>query len=263
AISAASACSIVAMIPTTPRSNIGGTKKSQPFTTTIKPKTKSRQQQISQNSTSREKQRQSSLGHQENSRVLVCPNEPPTNLARLFGVACKRGADCNFLGSDLRCCKGICRKGVEAPVYEPPHAAVFGIRRKCPALTFPDNLPIKRCSKDEDCEGFGRICCPDKKDNRLYCRTAAPLWTDLPSMEDRNALNSLLGFIQCQAAPPRIIDIFTKPCNRTIDCLPNLCCQEGSQKFCRPPKSSILNIAAVCILVSHLSDFVCESQLIS
>ena len=54
----------------------------------------------------------------------------------------------------------------------------------------------------------------------------------------------MLGYIQCQPAPPPALDIFIRPCNRTMDCLPNLCCQEGGKKICRPPKRSILGLMA-------------------
>ena len=53
--------------------------------------------------------------------ATVCPPEPANPLARLLGVNCEKSADCSFLGAEQRCCKGICRKGIEAPIYEPPH----------------------------------------------------------------------------------------------------------------------------------------------
>ncbi|XP_016840532.2 uncharacterized protein LOC100678038 isoform X1 [Nasonia vitripennis] len=182
-------------------------------------------------------------GEPSKSRTIVCPNDPPNTLTRLLGVICEKSSDCQFLGTDQRCCKGICRKGNEPPIYEPPHGDVLGIRRKCPSYTFPERLPVKRCSKDEDCEGLNRICCPDKKDRLLYCRTAAPIWSELPFPENIDTLKTLVGFVQCQPAPPSIIDIFARPCNRTLDCVPNLCCQEGSKKICRPPKRSVLSLA--------------------
>ncbi|XP_014212394.1 uncharacterized protein LOC106642205 [Copidosoma floridanum] len=185
----------------------------------------------------------SSTEVEDTGRVIVCPNDPPNTLSRLLGVICEKSSDCHFLGADQRCCKGVCRRGVEAPIYEPPHGDFFGIRRKCPAYTFPERLPIKRCSKDEDCEKPHRICCPDKKDKLLYCRTAAPIWSELPFPSNRETVKTLIGFVQCQPAPPPVLDIFTRSCTTMIDCLPNLCCQEGAKKVCRPPKRSILSLA--------------------
>lgn len=59
-----------------------------------------------------------------------------------------------------------------------------------------------------------------------------------------SALMSLMGYMQCQPAPPPLLNLFPQPCNRTIECLPNLCCQEGSGKFCRPAKKSVLSLVA-------------------
>ncbi|XP_011502606.1 PREDICTED: uncharacterized protein LOC105366001 [Ceratosolen solmsi marchali] len=176
-------------------------------------------------------------------RLIACPSNRPSTLTRLLGIICERHSDCQFLGSDQRCCRGICRRGVEAPIYEPPHGDILGIQRKCPSFTFPERLPIQRCSKDADCEGLNRICCPDKSDRNLYCRIAAPIWSELPLPNNLSSLKSLVGYVQCQPAPPAVLDVFTHPCNTTIDCFPNLCCQEGSKKICRPPKRSILTLA--------------------
>lgn len=50
--------------------------------------------------------------------------------------------------------------------------------------------------------------------------------------------------MQCTPPPPPILDVFPKPCDNGLDCFPNLCCQEGGKRFCRPPKRSILALVA-------------------
>lgn len=65
----------------------------------------------------------------------------------------------------------------------------------------------------------------------------------------------MVGFTQCEPATPAIIDIFSRPCNKTLDCLPNYCCQEGSKKVCRPPKQTILNFAVTATSVSIIITF--------
>lgn len=67
------------------------------------------------------------------------------------------------------------------------------------------------------------------------------------------ALSFLLEYVQCQPAPPQVLDILPQPCNLTIECIPNLCCQEGNKKICRPPKRSFFRSAAQAIRVSYES----------
>lgn len=50
--------------------------------------------------------------------------------------------------------------------------------------------------------------------------------------------------MQCTPPPPPILDLFPKACNNPLDCFPNLCCQEGGKKYCRPPKRSFLALVA-------------------
>lgn len=50
--------------------------------------------------------------------------------------------------------------------------------------------------------------------------------------------------MQCTPPPPPILDLFPQPCQNPLDCFPNLCCQEGGKRFCRPPKRSILALIA-------------------
>lgn len=64
-------------------------------------------------------------------------------------------------------------------------------------------------------------------------------------------VNSLLSYVQCQEAPPQILDIFLKSCDRTIDCLPSLCCQEGDRKVCRPPKKSVIGFISQATQVGY------------
>ncbi|XP_046426958.1 uncharacterized protein [Neodiprion pinetum] len=173
----------------------------------------------------------------------VCPGNELLGLARIFSVPCETDSECVFLGADQRCCKLRCRKGVLAPPREPEHRAVLGVNRMCPKGPVPELLPVKRCEADIECEEEGRICCPDK-DFKLYCRTAAPVWSQLPFPRAHAAIMSLMEYMQCQMAPPPVLDLFPQPCNRTIECLPNLCCQEGPSKFCRPPRKSVLALVA-------------------
>ncbi|XP_048508409.1 uncharacterized protein LOC105685569 isoform X1 [Athalia rosae] len=173
----------------------------------------------------------------------ICPKTDLGNFAQIFSIPCKSHAECLFLGTDQLCCKRSCRKGILAPPKEPQHRPVLGVSRMCPKEPVPEFLPVKKCQTDFDCEEERRVCCPDK-DLKLYCRTAAPVWTQLPFPRTHAPLMSLIGYLQCQMAPPPVLDLFPQPCNRTIDCFPNLCCQEGSSKFCRPPKKSMLALVA-------------------
>lgn len=65
------------------------------------------------------------------------------------------------------------------------------------------------------------------------------------------AIDMLSSYLQCTPAPPTAYDLHPKPCNNTLDCFPNVCCQEEGRKYCRPPKKSLLafitNFAQVCI----------------
>ncbi|XP_043465236.1 uncharacterized protein LOC122500389 [Leptopilina heterotoma] len=137
--------------------------------------------------------------------------------------------------------------------------AINGFSRWCPMETIPERLPITPCKTDTDCNEGKRICCPDKNDEKLYCRTAAPNWNELPFQKSHATLRNLLEYMQCQTPPENLLFFLSKPCNRTIDCLPNLCCQEGSKKFCRPPKKSLITLAAqatnVIIKTYQLSTF--------
>ncbi|XP_014238737.1 uncharacterized protein LOC106660318 [Trichogramma pretiosum] len=175
---------------------------------------------------------------------IVCPTEPLGGFGIFLAPKCESNADCQYLSQDHRCCQNSCRRAVKQSGYQPAHNELFGLRKKCPVHPFPEHLPIKRCSKDKDCEP-NRICCPDKTDSKLYCRTTAPFWAQLPLSipQSSDTLKTIIGFMQCQQPPSPALDLFSKPCNKTMDCIPNLCCQEGSKKVCRSSKSSVLKLA--------------------
>lgn len=67
------------------------------------------------------------------------------------------------------------------------------------------------------------------------------------------AVTSLVGYFQCSPAPPPVLDLFPKECANALDCFPNLCCQEGGRRVCRPPRQSILSlfvgVTRVCIFI--------------
>lgn len=50
----------------------------------------------------------------------------------------------------------------------------------------------------------------------------------------------MAGYLQCTPPPPKVFDQYPKSCNNTLDCFPNVCCQEDGNKHCRPPRRSLL-----------------------
>ncbi|XP_033229201.1 uncharacterized protein LOC117180801 isoform X2 [Belonocnema kinseyi] len=124
---------------------------------------------------------------------LICPRSSKFEgrLSQFLNIPCDQLADCSILGPDQRCCKGYCKQGIPAPPKEPTHEALNGFSRWCPKQPIPELLPITRCTTDADCEQGRRICCPDKKDQQLYCRTAAPNWVELPFRRTHAPLQSL------------------------------------------------------------------------
>lgn len=54
------------------------------------------------------------------------------------------------------------------------------------------------------------------------------------------AIESISGYLQCTPPPPSTYDKFPKKCNTSLDCFPNVCCQEAGKKHCRPPRRSLL-----------------------
>lgn len=65
-------------------------------------------------------------------------------------------------------------------LFFPFFLAINGFSRWCSREPIAERLPVTPCKTDEDCNEGKRICCPDKKDLKLYCRTAAPNWAELP-----------------------------------------------------------------------------------
>ncbi|XP_012286031.1 uncharacterized protein LOC105702776 [Orussus abietinus] len=184
--------------------------------------------------------------NQAQSVNVICPTKEKLGLfERLLPLPCNQNSDCTILGAAALCCERRCTQGVAAPPREPQHNAVLGvIDRICPTKPMPEALPVKRCAQDTDCERGRRICCPDLKDKQLYCRTAAPNWTQLPFQRTHSRLMTLLEYMQCQTPGPSVLDLLIKPCNSTSDCFPQLCCQEGAYKVCRPARKSWITLIA-------------------
>ncbi|XP_067012282.2 uncharacterized protein [Anabrus simplex] len=169
---------------------------------------------------------------------LICPTNK-TNIP-LFTLACSTDDDCKILGE--QCCdvsgKRRCLRGIAPPKPKPTHTPFLGIiPRDCPSEPLPELMAIKNCTKDSDC--WPRICCPDGQ--LSYCRTPLPQWERTPRLEP---LKNMVAYLQCTPPPPPLFDLFPKPCRSTLDCFPNLCCQEKDRKVCRPPKKSMLALLA-------------------
>uniref|UniRef100_A0A1B6H551 WAP domain-containing protein n=1 Tax=Homalodisca liturata TaxID=320908 RepID=A0A1B6H551_9HEMI len=159
------------------------------------------------------------------------------------GIACKSHEECYTLGQ--QCCgpdgKKTCRKTGLKTMPEEKHAPFLGlIPRECPRDPLPEPFPIRNCTSDADC--WPRLCCPDG--NRRFCRTALPLWDQLPAQRLFMPVRNMLAYLQCTPPPPPIYDLFPKVCRSTLDCFPNLCCQEQDRRVCRPPKKSVLALLA-------------------
>ncbi|KAK9875520.1 hypothetical protein WA026_007910 [Henosepilachna vigintioctopunctata] len=179
---------------------------------------------------------------------LICPG----NEVRIpfFSVPCRTNEECSRINVKMVCCSSRCIAGVPPPKPEIKHQpSWFGlVERVCPADPIAEILEIKECQSDADCTP--RICCPDKYrngsgDNKNYCRTAQPILDRLPAANRwSEPLRAVASYMQCTPPPPPVLDLFPKSCNNTLDCFPNLCCQEGGKKYCRPPKRSLLSFVA-------------------
>ncbi|CAH0550537.1 unnamed protein product [Brassicogethes aeneus] len=177
---------------------------------------------------------------------LICPgkNYPKP----FFSLPCSKTKNCSFMGKGLLCCGGRCLKGVPPPKEEIKHEPIiFGlVDRKCPSSPIPEIFTITKCEKDSEC--LPRICCPEKlKSGEIvgFCRTAEAIWDRMPlANQFMEPFKTMVSYMQCTPPPPPILDVFPKPCENALDCFPNLCCQEGGKKFCRPPKRSILSLMA-------------------
>ncbi|XP_049816932.1 uncharacterized protein LOC109598448 isoform X2 [Aethina tumida] len=177
---------------------------------------------------------------------LICPGKDVPR--PFFALPCTITKDCGVLGKNLLCCDKRCRKGVPPPQEEIKHEPIFFglVDRKCPMDPIAEIFQIKQCEKDDDC--LPRICCPEKlRSGEIvgYCRTAEPIWDKMPIAKQlTEPIRTLVSYMQCTPPPPPILDVFPKPCDNGLDCFPNLCCQEGGKRFCRPPKRSILALVA-------------------
>ncbi|XP_065094654.1 uncharacterized protein LOC135715235 [Ochlerotatus camptorhynchus] len=178
--------------------------------------------------------------------LLICPQEKQVPF-QLIPTLCRRTRDCKKTGNNSRCCNLFgskrCVPGVLMPIQEPVHDPIFGIPRRCPEQPLTETFwDIKTCQTDNDC--WPRVCCPDGE--KKYCRTSQPIFEKSENPAKRNnsnfftAVGAVSQYLQCTPPPPVIFDIHPKPCNSTLDCFPNLCCQESGKRHCRPPKRSLL-----------------------
>ncbi|XP_044746117.1 uncharacterized protein LOC123307755 isoform X1 [Coccinella septempunctata] len=175
---------------------------------------------------------------------LVCPDKGVR--IPFFSLPCVTNNDCT--GKEMVCCSNRCIKGVLPKKPEIIHSpSWFGlVERNCPVDAIAEILEIKECETDSDCRP--RICCPDQyrsQGNKSYCRTPQPSLHRFPLAERATEpFRVFASYIQCTPPPPPIFDLFPKSCNNALDCFPNLCCQEGDKKYCRPPKRSVLQLIA-------------------
>ncbi|XP_045481986.1 uncharacterized protein LOC123686061 isoform X2 [Harmonia axyridis] len=177
---------------------------------------------------------------------LVCPEKGVR--IPFFSLSCVTDGDCSKSNKDMVCCSNRCIKGVLPRKPDIVHSpSWFGlVERNCPVDAIVEILEVRECETDADCRP--RICCPDKYrsgGNKSYCRTPQPSLQRFP-LADRatEPLRVFASYIQCTPPPPPIFDLFPKSCNNALDCFPNLCCQEGDKKYCRPPKRSVLQLVA-------------------
>ncbi|EAT32939.1 AAEL014823-PA, partial [Aedes aegypti] len=175
--------------------------------------------------------------------TLICPQEKQAPF-QLIPTLCRRNRDCRKSGNNFRCCNLFgskrCVQGVPKPIPEPPHDPIFGIPRRCPKQPLTETFwEIKTCQTDNDC--WPRVCCPDG--DKKYCRTSQPVFEESDNPAARQLaypIESVSQYLQCTPPPPVIFDIHPKSCNSTLDCFPNLCCQESGKRHCRPPRRSLL-----------------------
>lgn len=174
----------------------------------------------------------------------TCPKDGETPF-QLFPRRCQKPSECSNLGKSFQCCKqygwNICVKGKLKPILEQKHEPILGlIPRKCPTEPLAELWwELQTCKTDVDC--WPRVCCPDGR--KSYCRTAKPQFDSAsfrPARQLSYPFEAISGYLQCTPAPPPLFDTHPKPCNNTLDCFPNVCCQESGKKHCRPPKRSLL-----------------------
>ncbi|KAH8354419.1 hypothetical protein KR084_010398 [Drosophila pseudotakahashii] len=173
-----------------------------------------------------------------------CPRENEVRF-QLFPKICKTDRDCAVWQRDELCCDifgaSSCVSGVPKPLEETPHAPILGlIPRKCPSRPLAELWwDVQECTTDMDC--WPRVCCPDGR--RRYCRTSQPELETAP-VPVKRSFDYLTEYLECTAPPPPIFDLHPKACTSTLDCFPNVCCQEAGLRHCRPPKKSVLTLMA-------------------
>ncbi|EDW81259.2 uncharacterized protein Dwil_GK11968 [Drosophila willistoni] len=173
-----------------------------------------------------------------------CPRENEVRF-QLFPKICKTDKDCAVWQRDELCCdifgSSSCVSGVAKPLEEASHAPILGlIPRKCPSRPLAELWwDVQECSTDMDC--WPRVCCPDGR--RRYCRTSQPELETVP-VPVKRSFDYLSEYLECTAPPPPIFDLHPKACTSTLDCFPNVCCQEAGLRHCRPPKKSVLTLMA-------------------
>uniref|UniRef100_A0A1A9UJZ5 WAP domain-containing protein n=1 Tax=Glossina austeni TaxID=7395 RepID=A0A1A9UJZ5_GLOAU len=173
-----------------------------------------------------------------------CPRENEVRF-QLFPKICKIDDDCKVWNRDELCCEIFgaksCVSGIPKPLQEAPHAPILGlIPRKCPSRPLAELWwEVEECETDTDC--WPRICCPDGR--KRYCRTSQPELDTVPESVQRS-FNYLTDYLECTPPPPPIFDLHPKICSSTLDCFPNVCCQEAGLRHCRPPKKSVFTMLA-------------------
>ncbi|KAL9897778.1 uncharacterized protein ACN427_006184 isoform 1-T5 [Glossina fuscipes fuscipes] len=173
-----------------------------------------------------------------------CPRENEVRF-QLFPKICKIDNDCKVWNRDELCCEIFgaksCVSGIPKPLQEAPHAPILGlIPRKCPSRPLAELWwEVEECETDTDC--WPRICCPDGR--KRYCRTSQPELDTVPESVQRS-FNYLTDYLECTPPPPPIFDLHPKVCTSTLDCFPNVCCQEAGLRHCRPPKKSVFTMLA-------------------
>ncbi|XP_023175714.2 uncharacterized protein LOC111602709 [Drosophila hydei] len=173
-----------------------------------------------------------------------CPRENEVRF-QLFPKICKSDKDCLVWQRDEICCdifgSSSCVAGIAKPLEETEHAPILGlIPRKCPTRPLAELWwDVQECLTDMDC--WPRVCCPDGR--RRYCRTSQPELETVP-VPVKRSFDYLTEYLECTAPPPTIFDLHPKACTSTLDCFPNVCCQEAGLRHCRPPKKSVLTLMA-------------------
>ncbi|XP_011185269.2 mucin-5AC [Zeugodacus cucurbitae] len=172
--------------------------------------------------------------------LFECPRESEVRF-QLFPKICKVDEDCAVWNRDELCCEIFgaksCVSGIPKPLEETSHTPILGlIPRKCPTRPLAELWwQVQECETDTDC--WPRVCCPDG--NKRYCRTSQPELETVP-VPVKRSFNYLSEYLECTPPPPPIFDLHPKTCASTLDCFPNVCCQEAGLRHCRPPKKSLL-----------------------